>query len=54
MDSESRTKEQEELKLRPPQLLFLLRDLNDKLSSSLTAFGGKSMAARVGRRVTVM
>ena len=48
MDSENHTKDQEELKLHPHQLLFLLRDLSDKLGLCLSAFGGKSAAARVG------
>ena len=48
VDSEEHTREREELTLRPPQLLFLLQDLNSKLSGMFSAFG-----AKVGH-VTVM
>ena len=41
LDSEQMTKEREELKLRPPQLAFLLQDLSSKLSSTFSLFGGK-------------
>ena len=47
MDSEEHTKEREELMLRPPQLLFLLQDLNSKISSTLSAFGSKRLGAKV-------
>lgn len=41
LDSEQMTKERDELRLRPPQLAFLLQDLSSKLSSTLSLFGGK-------------
>lgn len=41
LDSEDHTREREELRLRPPQLLFLLQDLCSKLSSTFSLFGGK-------------
>ena len=47
MDSEMHTRETEELTLQPPQLLFLLLDLNVKLSKTFSAFGSKSPAAKV-------
>ena len=39
MDSEMHTAEREELAIQPAQLLFLLQDLYNKLSSSLSAVG---------------
>lgn len=39
LDSEAHTKEQEELHLKPSQLIFLLQDLCGKLASSFTTFG---------------
>lgn len=33
--------------LQPPQLLFLLQDLNSKLSSTLSAFGSKRLGTKV-------
>ena len=47
VDSEEHTKEREELALQPPQLLFLLQDLNSKLSSTLSAFGSKRLGTKV-------
>ena len=41
LDSELQTKEQEEVKLQVPQLIFLLRDLCSKLTSSFVTFGPK-------------
>ncbi|MCG8625803.1 MAG: hypothetical protein MJE68_27880, partial [Proteobacteria bacterium] len=41
LDSEQMTKERDELRLRPPQLAFLLQDLSSKLSSTFTLFAGK-------------
>ena len=41
LDSEQMTKEREELRLRPPQLAFLLQDLSSKLSSTFSLFGRK-------------
>ena len=41
LDSEQMTKERDELRLRPPQLAFLLQDLSLKLSSTFSLFGGK-------------
>lgn len=39
LDSELQTKEQEEVMLQAPQLIFLLQDLSKKLASSFTSFG---------------
>ena len=47
VDSEEHTKEREELMLQPPQLLFLLQDLNTKISSTLSAFGSKRLGTKV-------
>ena len=41
LDSENHTKEREELRIDPPQLVFLLQDLNNKLSSVFSVFGPK-------------
>ena len=41
LDSEQMTKERDELRLRPPQLAFLLQDLSSKLSSTFSLFGKK-------------
>ena len=40
LDSESNTREQTELHLLPPQLIFLLQDLCTKLTKGLANFGG--------------
>ena len=41
LDSEAQTREQEELHLKPSQLIFLLQDLCTKLASSFMTFGPK-------------
>jgi len=41
LDSELQTKEQEEVKLKAPQLIFLLQDLCRKLTSTFGTFGPK-------------
>ncbi len=41
LDSEQMTKERDELRLRPPQLAFILQDLSSKLSATFSLFGGK-------------
>lgn len=39
LDSHSEARDQEELSLQPSQLIFLLQDLSQKLSSTFSAFG---------------
>lgn len=39
LDTDSNTKEQTEISLQPPQLIFLLQDLCNKLTSSFQTFG---------------
>ena len=41
LDSDLLTREQEEVKLKVPQLIFLLQDLCGKLTSSFVTFGPK-------------
>ncbi len=41
LDSDLQTKEQEEVKLQVPQLIFLLQDLCSKLLATLGIFGPK-------------
>lgn len=41
LDSEQHTHSRDELKLRPPQLVFLLEDLYAKISSTFSVFGSK-------------
>ncbi len=41
LDSEFHTRSKDELKIRPPQLVFLLEDLQSKISTAFTVFGSK-------------
>ncbi len=41
LDSEFHTRSKDELKIRPPQLAFLLEDLQSKTSAAFTVFGSK-------------
>lgn len=41
LDSDMHTKQREELKLHPPQVVFLLEDLYSKISSTFSLFGNK-------------
>ena len=41
LDTDANTREQEELRIEPSQLIFLLQDLCNKLSSTFATFGPK-------------
>ena len=41
LDSEEHTRVRDELRLHPPQVVFLLEDLYSKISSAFSVFGSK-------------